>query len=79
MTFDNVIEFVCENMPSDWKIMIEISEGCLSVRVVKPNGDINEPFDYKDELDILRAINIMRDEDGLEPIDWNGDHDSDWN
>lgn len=73
MTFDKVIEFVCEYLPEDWKIVIEMSQGGLDIRLIRPNGDVGDPVTYLDETDILKMVNEARVADGLGPINWKGE------
>ena len=64
-----VIEMVCDYLPEDWSIELELQRGEAAVNLIDPDGELIKVCD--DDLNIVelfqRRVDHARVSDGLEP------------
>ena len=79
-----MVEFICENLPEDWQIRLDFSDGALSIELLHPDtGD--EVVLVDDDIITVQAIvqrvNHARTSDGLGPTEECCEHgilEGDW-
>jgi len=77
-TFEEITEFVCEHIPSEWEFSLRMTTGCLDIAMHRPCG---EPIirDYPSEMPVQEQIrdlvNHARQADGLTAVCWDGSQD----
>jgi hypothetical protein len=70
-----MFNFVCEHLPEDWRIEIELERGAASVDLINCKGSVIRDFD--DDHDTIAEmvfirVNWARNSDGLSPVNWDG-------
>lgn len=66
-----LLEFVCENLPEDWRLAVSMGKGVASFDLIDPDGETVEICDddlTEDEM-IVERVNHARQSDGLQPIE----------
>ncbi len=80
LTLAKLGEFACENLPEGWILAVNLRFGTIAVILWNPDREMVEP--QEGEVDVaamvLRRVNLAREEDGLGPVDWDGNHDPDY-
>lgn len=72
---EGMFDFVCEHLPEDWDIRIELAWGCAGVYLIDPAGNVVDKF--ADDVDtiaemIFERVNWARNSDGLSSVNWDG-------
>ena len=70
-TYNEVMEFVCENLPEDWILRQDWSEGEAGLDLIDPHGC---PVEFCDDdmttaQMIISRVNHARNSDGLQSVD----------
>lgn len=70
-----MFNFVCEHLPEDWDIRIELEWGCAAIYLTDPKGSLVDKFaDDEDTIAemIFARVNWARNSDGLSAVNWDG-------
>jgi|HubBroStandDraft_4_1064222.scaffolds.fasta_scaffold06671_5 hypothetical protein len=82
-TLSEVAEFICDNLPEDWAIVIQGESGALTIELLDPESAIVDFDDIERQVwqMIAERVNYARAQDGLAPTDDCCEHgviDGDW-
>lgn len=73
---EQLFNFVCRDLPEDWRLVIDLEEGGASVELINPEGDVVNKFADDDGTladMVWERVNYARNQDELTSVTWEGE------